>query len=70
MWKYAILHAFSIGSKTISVIKPFLPTLPDENSFFFFFFFRQGEKPCTKGFAKPGLEGLTFKPLFELVILV
>lgn len=33
-------------------------------------FFRQGEKPCTKGFAKPGLEGLTFKPLFELVILV
>lgn len=34
MWKYAILHAFSIGSKMISVIKPFLPTFPDENSFF------------------------------------
>jgi len=62
MWKYAIPHAFSIGSKIISVIKPFLPTFPDENSWVFF---RQGEKPCTKGFAKPGLEGLTFKPLFE-----
>lgn len=51
----------------ISVIKPFLPAFPDENSFFFH---RQEEKPGTKGIAKPDLECLTFKPLFELVILV